>query len=504
MTHLKTTFAVIGFALSACTVDLQDLTSSEMDAINKSDRAKITEQVDPVGSILTLDEAVARALKYNLDQRVLNLEQSLSSDELESGKYDMLPTLLAKAGYDSRDNFSHRWTGDYIDANTTPPANVEPTPPSVSVEPKHTTASLALSWNILDFGASYYTAKQNSSRLMIANERRRKSMHTLVQDVRATYWRALASETLARRVKDTISSAEKALNDSRQLSGDLMNSPEIALRYQRNLLENLRLLESVEQDLAIARHELINLIGAQQGTRFKLVEPKADVTPLRVSMQKLEQHALLNNADLRTAFFDARIASEEARKAILKLMPGISFDVGYYGDSDRYLVNNQWSAAGLNVSYNLFNLLSADSRRNLAQKTEDLAEARRMALQMTVVTQVHLATHEYTDALAQYSRADQIYKVDKRLEEIVRVKNSSNTAGEQAVIAANVTAILSELRRYQAMAKFQKATGYLHATLGMEPVIGSVDDFSLEQLTDSVGVWLDLKVQNGQFEIAKE
>jgi len=90
------------------------------------------------------------------------------------------------------------------------------------------------------------------------------------------------------------------------------------------------------------------------------------------------------------------------------------------------------------------------------------------------------------------------------LEEIVRVKNSSNTAGEQAVIAANVTAILSELRRYQAMAKFQKATGYLHATLGMEPVIGSVDDFSLEQLTDSVGVWLDLSVQNGQFEIAKE
>jgi len=178
--------------------------------------------------------------------------------------------------------------------------------------------------------------------------------------------------------------------------------------------------------------------------------------------------------------------------------------VGYYGDSDRYLVNNQWSAAGLNVSYNLFNLLSADSRRNLAQKTEDLAEARRMALQMTVVTQVHLATHEYTDALAQYSRADQIYKVDKRLQEIVRVKNSSNTAGEQAVIAANVTAILSELRRYQAMAKFQKATGYLHATLGMEPVIGSVDDFSLEQLTDSVGVWLDLSVQNGQFEIAKE
>ena len=34
---------------------------------------------------------------------------------------------------------------------------------------------LGLSWNVLDFGVSYYQSKQNADRLLVAQERRRKT-----------------------------------------------------------------------------------------------------------------------------------------------------------------------------------------------------------------------------------------------------------------------------------------------------------------------------------------
>lgn len=486
MKPVRLTLLAAAVTLAGCSVSPQQLSMQEMRDINLADRAASVEMAEPVAGIVTIEEAIARALKYNLDQRVKMLEQSLKAGELEAGKYDMLPKLLANAGYDWRDSFSHRYTADFAT-----PGNVIKSPiPDVSVDPEHGTWDLHLSWNILDFGASYYTAKQNADKLLIANEKRRRAMHTLVQNVRKAYWRAVAAESLSTRVADTIKDAERALAQSEQLAAERVSSPDESLRYQRNLLENLRLMESVQRELASARIELSQLMGMLPGTQFELVEPKADLATINASVEDMEARALTQNADLREQFFNARIAVEDTRKAILKLLPGISFDYGTYYDTDRYLVNDNWRAAGVSVSYNLFNLLSANSRMEAADKNEALANARRMALQMSVLTQVHLSIHNYNDAMRQFQRADQIYNVDKQLEEIVRGRFAGNMASEQTKISANVTTILSELRRYQAMSKFQEATGQLQASMGMEPAIGSIDEITLGDLTEQVGAWM--------------
>lgn len=486
MKPFRLTLVAAAVTLAGCSVSPQQLSMQEMRDVNSADRAASVEMAEPVAGIVTLEEAIARALKYNLDQRVKMLEQSLRSGELEAGKYDMLPKLLANAGYDWRDSFSHRYTAPFAT-----PGNVDKSSiPDVSVDPEHGTWDLQLSWNILDFGASYYTAKQNADKLLIANEKRRRAMHTLVQNVRKAYWRAVAAESLSTRVADTIKDAERALAESQKLASERVSSPDESLRYQRNLLENLRLMESVQRELASARIELSQLMGMLPGTQYKLVEPKADIANINASIEDMEARALVQNADLREQFFNARIAVEDTRKALLKLLPGISFDYGTYYDTDRYLVNDNWRAAGVSVSYNLFNLLSANSRMDAADKNEALANARRMALQMSVLTQVHLSVHNYNDAMRQFQRADQIFNVDQQLEEIVRGRFEGNMASEQTKISANVTTILSELRRYQAMSKFQEATGQLQASMGMEPAIGSVDEIELSDLTAQVASWL--------------
>ncbi len=474
--------------MAGCSVTPQKLTLNEMNAINAQDRAAIESQIQPIQGELSLEEAIARALKYNLDQRLRMLEQSLAAGEMEAGRFDMLPKLLANAGYDWRDSYSQRWEAPNdtpVDFDTTGPL------PTISLDPEHTTWDLHLSWNILDFGASYYTAKQNANKLLIANERRRKAMHLLIQNVRQVYWRALAAESLSVQVRSTLDSAERALTDSEKLSNERVSAPETALRFQRNLLENMRLLESVERELAAARIELARLMGLAPGQAFKLIEPKSEISTLDIAMEDLEARALINNADLRVEVLNSKIAVDETHKAILKLLPGISFNYGTYADTDRYLIKESWRAAGVQVSYNLFHLLSAKSRLNLADQQEALAEAKRMALQMSVLTQVHLAVHQLNDTQKQYNRAASIAKVDRQLESLVQGGVAGRVASEQSKIAANVTTILSELRRYQAMSKYQEASGQLQATLGLEPAIGSLDTMSLDDLTLVIAPWVN-------------
>jgi len=155
------------------------------------------------------------------------------------------------------------------------------------------------------------------------------------------------------------------------------------------------------------------------------------------------------------------------------------------------LVNDQWNAAGARVSYNLFNILSGPSRMDAAEKNEQLQAARRMALQMSVLTQVHLANHDYLDSKHQFKRAESIYQVDKELADVISKQQRADLVSDLDRISANVTYILSTVRLYQAVAKVQEAESRVQATLGFEPVFDSLDDLDLQALRQVVRSSLD-------------
>lgn len=474
--------ALILLLASGCAITPNPLTRDEIASVNQADREASHRGMPAISAAVTLEEAIARALKYNLDHRTRLMEQALAAGQLDASRFDLLPKLLANAGYVSRDEDNIR---DAIDSVTGLPSLANP---FISSEKSHTTWDIGLSWNLLDFGASYYAAQQNADRLLIASERRRKAMHTLIQNVRTAYWRALAADTLGQQVRASIRAAEDALDDARKVSDERVKSPGEALRYQRNLMENLRLLESVERELASARIELASLMGADPGSRIQLAEPAdAAPMPLDMTMERMEELALTRNADLRELHYNARIAAKDARKALLRLLPGISLDYAFKHDDDSFLINQQWREAGVRVSYNLFNLLSAPSQMKAAELGETVAGARRMALQMAVLTQVHLARHQYDDALRQYRRADAIWDVDNRLARLSASQEQSQMASRLERISADVTSILSALRRYQAMAKVNEAASRVQATLGLEPEIGSLDDTDLPTLQREIG-----------------
>ena len=153
--------------LSACAMTPEPFTADELAAQSTADRETMFKGGEPLTAPLTVSEAIARALKYNLDKRSKMMEEALALGQLDVDKFDLLPKLTANAGYTERSEPNATRSRDLY-TQTTSTSN-----PSYSADRFAKTADLTMSWNILDFGLTYYTAKSNADRALVATERRR-------------------------------------------------------------------------------------------------------------------------------------------------------------------------------------------------------------------------------------------------------------------------------------------------------------------------------------------
>ncbi len=473
---------VVAFGLTGCMSLPAPFAPQDILEQSAKDRVTAQANVEPVQNAIPLEEAIARAMKYNLDRRTRMMEEALALKNFDVSQYDMLPKFMAQAGYAYRNKDLITYATDSV---TGQPSLSNP---YISSERKHHTEDLGLTWNLLDFGVSYFNAKQNGDRVLIAAERRRKAMHLLIQDVSSAFWRTASAQKLNTQVRAAIVGAEQALADSRRSEAEKLRSPLDALKYQRQLLENLKLLEGVEQELASARIELANLINVPLVVDLKVVEPAETLATkvMTLPVDRLESVAIMQNADLREQYYNARIAAEEGKKVIARMFPNLSLNYAWKYDNDSYLVNQNWREAGAAISFNLFNLLSAPSQMQMADAGVALADQRRVAAQMALLAQMHVARLQFAFAVQQFNRADAMWRVDDRINGHTANREKAEAQGRLESVANNTAAILSLLRRYQALSQVHAASGKLQATLGMEPEIGSVRELSLPELTDAV------------------
>ncbi len=448
----------------------------------KADRDSAQRGVEALTGPLTLPQAMARALKYNLDRRSRMMEEAIASGQLDLSKFDMLPRLMASAGYRHRSEDS---TTRAVDSVTGAPSLANP---FISSSRDHGLADIGATWNLLDFGLSYVTAQQNANRVLIAAERRRKASHLLLQDVRTAFWRTASAQKLRANIRSSITLAEEALTDARKAEQERLRSPIESLRYQRQLLENLRLLEGIDQELATAQIDLANLINVPPGTNLQVVEPGEDLSDaiLEQPVDALETSAIANNADLREQHYNVRVAQAETRKVFFKLFPNLNLNANLKYDTDKYLVHNNWNETGAQLSFNLLNLVSGPAQKRLAEAGVALADQRRVAVQMAVLAQMHLARLQYANALKQFRRADAIWSVDERINQHGANRAQAENQGKLEQVSNNTTAILSLLRRYQALSHAHAAASKLQAVLGVEPATDSQVGLPLAELSATI------------------
>jgi outer membrane protein TolC len=424
------------------------------------DQQEMYKDQAPILQPITFHDAVARALTYNLDYRLKLMESALAQGISDSSAFELLPRLTASAGYNARNNDSGGTSVSIITGEET-------LSPSTSQERRHNLRSAELSWNILDFGLSYYRAKQAGDEYNIAEERRRKVRQNIVQDMRNAYWRALGAQRLLVQVEALTKRIERALEQSRQAEASGVLPPAQALAYQRALLDALTLITLKRQELEFARHELAALMNIKPGTVFQLADaPEESLPPVPVRVAELEIQALENRPELREEDYRARIDGFEARRQLIALLPGIEFVAGSLYDSNKYLYNNSWYDGSVRISWNVLKLAAYPTVKRTQEAREQTAEARRLALSMAVITQVRVALERYKLALLDYRQTDESARVDERLAQISQAGVSSRVESELEAVRTESRALVTQFQRYAAYANAQTALGRILNSVG--------------------------------------
>lgn len=455
---------VVAGLLAGCAVTPQPMTASDIQAQSAEDQALLFADQEIIAAPVTLEEALARALRYNLDYRLSMMEQALSQRQLELVRYDMLPRLAANAGWAGRSK-------EYLTTSRNTGTGDVAVFPAESIDKNRRTSDLGLSWNILDFGVSYYQAQQNADKVLIAHERRRKVVNQIVQAVRTSYWRAATIESIMSDVEPMLAEARSAQRDARRVEEQRLSPLPEVLRYQKDLASLVKQFEMLQQDLVIAKSELANLMGLSPGTDYSMQIPDPSellVPSLDLDIERMEQLALQNRPELREAMYQQRITSLEARKAVLRMFPGVTFSTSANYDSNSYIVNSDWAEAGVRVSWNLMNLISAPANRRMLEAQADVDQMRRLALSAATLTQVHVGHQQFLRAQHGYRQAQELNRIEKKLYELGRDAGSVDAQSQLQQIQSRLSAVYAELEMYSNYAELQGATANLFVSVGLD------------------------------------
>ncbi len=467
--------------VSGCSYIPVAFTKGELQEQAKSDKENITQNQEPVSGPISLYEAIARALKYNLDYHVEFAEKVLAETKLDLSRYDLLPQLVASSGYDGRDKFSGSSSQSLL-------TGVQSLSTSTSSNRDIFTSDLNLTWNVLDFGLSYIRAKQTGDKVLIAEEEKRKVVNRIVQDVRAAYWRAVTNDRLSQKIEGLLDRVSKAIEDSRQVEIKRLDRPLTALTYQRELIGIKRELQQLQKDLALAKIQLAALMNLRPGEDFELVIPDKDesVKMFDVSPDMMELLALENRPELRAVSYEQRINKEESKAAILSLLPGLNLNFGKDYSSNSFLFHTNWLSYGARVSWNLLNLFKLPSTKKDNVAKEKILEARRLALSMAILTQVHVSLAQYKHSLIVYRTASDFYFTQEKILEQIKSGIEAKTVTEQSLIREEMNMMVAEVKHDIAYSNNENAYGSIFAAMGIDPFPIDAGIGSIEQMTNSV------------------
>lgn len=449
--------------LSACTIVPQPV---DVDQQARDQKAKIDatiESEEPVTHPISLYEAMARALKYNLDQKIEVLDEEWRQKQLEVNRTGMLPSFTAGGGVNTRSNEAGSSSRSLLSGN-------QSLEPSTSSDKTTNNANLTASWDMLDFGLSYVRGLQDADEQLISAERRRKVVNRIQEDVRTAYWRAVSADRTYKKLVDLEALAQKALLQTQQLEARRLVPPLTVLSYQRDLLQVQGDVQKLQRELSLAKNQLAALINLKPETRFSLELPdRTDVVPeLPGSAEEMVMVGLRFRSELREGSYRARINKNELDAALLRALPSLKGVLGLNYDSNSYLYNSSWANAGVQMSWNLVNVFRYPAQKRALVAEGAVIEQRQLALTLAVMTQIYVSRVRFIRFSQELGTIRNSEEVQERILDLSRGGFKAHTVSQQDLVREEMNSVLSEIRYDAAYADVQNAYANLYASMGLD------------------------------------
>ncbi len=475
--------------LQGCAVKPEPITLAEHQLRVAEDKQRLYAGQDPLTGPLTLEMAVARALKYNYDNRLALMETAFHDQQLTAANYAMLPRLAANAGYTYRDNEAASSSISYHTREQT-------LEPSVSSEKRSRTAGLSLTWTVLDFGLSYFQAKQQADRLLIMRERKRRVMNNIVKEVVDAYWKASSAQKLLPLVDRALAESSSALAAYETMQKEKLSPPLETLEQHRDLLAIISLLRRLQADLAMSRIKLAALINMPLGVSFEISRPDPRLLNppvLSASLEELEDKGLALRPDLREEAYQERIDKAEVHKEIMRMLPGVSLFTGYNYDSNKFAVHRTWADVGAQATLSLFNLITGPMQIKAAETRVEVTRTHRLAQTVAALVQINLSYFQYRQALEDYEYSRRINAIEEKIFAITRSEHAAEAQSGLTLIRRFVSSVRAQIEHDRAFADLYQYWGNMYFSLGGDIVPQDFEDRELSAMAaairDRMDVW---------------
>lgn len=446
----------------------------------------------------SLGQSLFRALSENADFRVAALRSAIASGDHDIANLDLLPQLVATAGYTRRSN-------DLASSSESVLTGTESLAESTSTERARDTNSVTLSWDVMDFALALFRARESADQYRIAEEQRRRVQHNLSAELVNAWWRAWAHQALSPEISALRSEIDAALAQSDEIMRRRLQNPLQVIEYRKALFYILKRLDSLSLELEQGRYELARLMNLPPTADFRLdggealVQLAQDSRLPTLPLNYWQVASLMNRPEVRIALYEGRTGISERRREVWRLMPTLGLSYGTNYDSNEFLVNNRWQETGVEASLQLLRLASLPASRRNLKLAEELAELENQAVATAVVAQVAVSEKSYRQNQRSWCMSAQLAGLDERRTQLLEAQSAAAAVDNLTLIKARLENLLLRTEVALDFASLQRDRIMLLVAAGLMDLPELAGDSATEDLANwlyrDVSDYLEAEVQ---------
>jgi outer membrane protein TolC len=410
--------------LSSCTKPISQLVEERKEMALLDDHW-FQYRLDFPGTLeFTLDQAIEFALEYNLDLRVQEAQVQVAGDAIGRELIQMLPDLNVSTLYSRRNNL--------------PSSILQSVDPAIPIPPfsfgalqSTNTWNVDFAWNILNTGIQYFGVKEAKNTQLAQEFLYQRTAQNLIQSVVSTYWLVATMQESERKIDElTVISRDLAVKLRAQVE-----EGHIALQQATELIGRIY-YQQVQAKLFLLSYQgaidqFKGLLGIPPNVHVILQAPKELTIPGSLPPpNQLHMIALTHRPELYQADLQMAIYEDELRAAILEIFPALSPFIDFTWDANPFLAYNYWASCGFKTLYNLLSIPLSINDQMTAEDQIRLARAQRVALSISILSQIHVAYALYQDALDRFKDAKIYWEAKKNSYELALAKKNLHAIGD--------------------------------------------------------------------------
>ena len=449
--------------LGGCAGPAVKLDSSEHQALLKADRTQAEQGARQQKISLTLDQALERGVRANLDARVAAMEILIQQKEVTLEQLKALPALNASVGYVGRSN-------DGSSSSRSIQSGLQSLEPSQSSDRDRRTASLELNWNLLDVALAYTDAKKAGDEARVARARHEKVIQNIQRDVYAAYWRAYAYQATRADTGSLIADAESQIGKINEAVSKRLLSADAAGDQIAQLSDRVRTLNELEEQLNLSGIELKSMLALPLDAELALSSPENYSgnykSLLNQNLEAQEWEALKNRPEIREEILQKNLTLRDSKREILTTFPGLELFAGANYDTNSFLSDSTWLNSSAKIVQSLISIFTLPTRLEAAKNKEALADARRQALVAAVLAQTNIARQRLLSREQVLQNSAGSLKAAGSKASLLAHKKATGFAPGATVLQAKLEQQIEVMRNQMARADLQDSYAAYMNTLG--------------------------------------